>query len=107
MSSGPVGSDLPPVPLVVKVLTVTGEEDQLVRVGVDGEALVMLAMFHLFTVTVVQPGPGHLAHLTPGNGHQVCSVRLDAPLSISELTLGIKEHQLVASTSVTPAESYS
>ena len=105
VSPGPVWSDLSPVPLVVKVLTVTGEEDQLVRVGVDGEALVMLAMFHLFTLAVIQPGPGHLAHLTPGNGHHVCTLRLDAPLSITELTLRVEEHQLVASTSVTPTDS--
>ena len=52
MSPGPVRSDLPPVPLVVKVLTVTGKEYQLAGVRVNGQALVVLTVFHLFTVSI-------------------------------------------------------
>ena len=105
VSPRPVWSDLSPVPLVVKVLTVAGKEDQLAGVRVDGETLVMFTVLHLFIVLVIGPGPRHLAHLTPGNGHLVGSVRLDTPLSITELTLRIEEHQLVASTSVAPTDS--
>ena len=92
VSPGPVWSDLSPVPLVVKVLAVTGQKDQLPAVGVNCQALGVLAVLHLFGVVVKHPGPGHLAHLTPGNGHHVGSVRLDAPLPITELTLGVVEH---------------
>ena len=50
-------SDLPPVPLVVKVLSVARKELELAGVRVYSEALVMFAVLHLLAVSVV--GPGH------------------------------------------------
>ena len=99
----PVRWDLPPAPLVVEVLAVAGEQHQLASVRVDGKTFVVLAVQHLLGVRVVPPWPRHLTHLTPGDGHLVRGVRLDAPLAVAELPLGVVQHHLISAAPVTAA----
>ena len=103
MPLGPVWRDLSPVPLVVEVLPVAGEEAQLTGLRVDGETLVVLTVDHLPGLGVVPPGTRDLPHLAPGDRHLTPAVRLDAPLAVAELALGVVEHHLVAAAPVTAA----
>ena len=87
VSPSPVRCDLPPVPLVVEVLPVAGEEAQLTGLRVDGQTLVVLTVDHLPGLGVVPPWPRDLPHLAPGDGHPVSALSLQTPLPIGQLTL--------------------
>ena len=88
---------------MVEVLAVAGEQHQLASVRVDGKTFLVLAVQHLLGVRVVPPWPRHLTHLTPGDGHLVRGVRLDAPLAVAELPLGVVQHHLISAAPVTAA----
>ena len=87
MPLGPVWRDLSPVPLVVEVLAVAGEEAQLTGLRVDGETLVVLTVDHLPGLGVVPPGPRDLPHLAPGDGDPVPALGLHTPLPVGQLAL--------------------